>query len=137
MSEFVEALEKLKALKESGVLTEDEFADQKAKILARTQPSAKPANLHDAMDERTGGRPSKVAPFGGVIGCLIYAILMIVLLPLPLLTLAFFNWDPIEVNIWSNLVLETKTGLLMIFFAIAGYLLGLIPALLLSLSRRR
>ncbi|HAU22961.1 MAG TPA: DUF1049 domain-containing protein [Erythrobacter sp.] len=44
-----------------------------------------------------------------------------------LLTFSFFNWDPVEVNLWSNLVLETKVPVLVI----VSFLLGLIPTWLL------
>jgi len=44
-----------------------------------------------------------------------------------LLTFSFFNWDPVEVNLWSNLVLETKVPVLVI----VSFLLGLVPTWLL------
>ena len=34
-----------------------------------------------------------------------------------------FNWDPVEVTLWENLVLETKVPVLVI----VSFLLGLIP----------
>ena len=40
-----------------------------------------------------------------------------------LLAFSFFNWKPVEVQIWSNLVLETKLPALVI----VSFLLGLIP----------
>ena len=46
-----------------------------------------------------------------------------VLILFGLLTFSFFNWDPVEVNLWSSLVLETKIPVLVI----SAFLLGLVP----------
>lgn len=46
-----------------------------------------------------------------------------VLILFGLLTFSFFNWDSVEVNLWSNLVLETKVPVLVI----CAFLLGLVP----------
>ena len=46
-----------------------------------------------------------------------------VLLLFALLAFSFFNWKPVEVQIWSNIVLETKLPALVI----VAFLLGLIP----------
>ena len=46
-----------------------------------------------------------------------------VLLLFALLAFSFFNWKPVEVTIWSNLVLETKLPVLVI----VSFLLGLVP----------
>jgi len=40
-----------------------------------------------------------------------------------ILTFSLFNWDTVEVNLWENLVLETKTPVLVI----VAFLLGLVP----------
>ena len=40
-----------------------------------------------------------------------------------LLTFSFFNWKPVEVQIWDNLVLETKVPALVV----VSFLLGLVP----------
>ncbi len=40
-----------------------------------------------------------------------------------ILTFSFFNWEPVEVNLWENLVLETKVPVLVII----AFLLGIIP----------
>ncbi len=40
-----------------------------------------------------------------------------------MLTFSFFNWDTVEVNLWENLVLETKVPVLVI----VAFLLGLVP----------
>ena len=40
-----------------------------------------------------------------------------------LLGFSFFNWKPVEVQIWDNLILETKVPALVI----VSFLLGLIP----------
>ena len=40
-----------------------------------------------------------------------------------ILTFSFFNWDTVEVNLWENLVLETKIPVLVI----VAFLLGLVP----------
>ena len=40
-----------------------------------------------------------------------------------LLTFSFFNWKPVEVQIWPNLILETKLPALVI----VSFLLGLVP----------
>ncbi|MED5205397.1 MAG: DUF1049 domain-containing protein [Pseudomonadota bacterium] len=46
-----------------------------------------------------------------------------VLLLFSLLAFSFFNWKPVEVQIWSNLVLETKLPALVVL----SFLLGLVP----------
>lgn len=46
-----------------------------------------------------------------------------VLILFGILTFSFFNWDTVEVNLWENLVLETKIPVLVI----AAFLLGLVP----------
>lgn len=46
-----------------------------------------------------------------------------VLLLFTLLSFSFFNWKPVEVQIWSNLVLETKLPALVV----VSFLLGLLP----------
>ncbi len=50
-----------------------------------------------------------------------------VLLLFSLLAFSFFNWKSVEVQIWSNLVLETKLPALVII----SFLLGLLPMWLL------
>jgi uncharacterized integral membrane protein len=40
-----------------------------------------------------------------------------------LLMFSVYNWDPVEVHLWDNLVLETKVPLLVIM----AFLLGLVP----------
>ena len=44
-----------------------------------------------------------------------------------LLVFSFFNWRPVEVTIWENLVLETRVPALVII----SFLLGLLPMWLL------
>lgn len=46
-----------------------------------------------------------------------------VLILFGILTFSFFNWDTVEVNLWENLVLETKVPVLVII----AFLLGLVP----------
>ena len=46
-----------------------------------------------------------------------------VLLLFALLAFSFFNWKPVEVQIWSNTVLETKLPALVVI----SFLLGLLP----------
>ncbi|MEM7703497.1 MAG: LapA family protein [Pseudomonadota bacterium] len=46
-----------------------------------------------------------------------------VLILVGLLAFSFFNWDPVEVTLWENVVLETKVPALVI----VSFLLGLIP----------
>ena len=46
-----------------------------------------------------------------------------VLLFVGLLAFSFFNWKPVEVTIWDNLILETKVPALVI----VSFLLGMIP----------
>ena len=46
-----------------------------------------------------------------------------VLVLFALLAFSFFNWETVEVQIWDNLVLETKIPALVI----VSFLLGLIP----------
>ena len=46
-----------------------------------------------------------------------------VLLLFSLPVFSFFNWKPVEVQIWSNLVLETKLPALVV----VSFLLGLVP----------
>ncbi|TMM50140.1 DUF1049 domain-containing protein [Qipengyuania marisflavi] len=44
-----------------------------------------------------------------------------------LVAFSFFNWKPVEVQIWSDLVLETKLPALVV----VAFLLGLVPMWLL------
>lgn len=53
---------------------------------------------------------------------IVRTIVWVVLLVL-LLGFSFFNWKPVEVQIWDNLVLETKVPALVI----VSFLLGLVP----------
>ncbi|MEO0870816.1 MAG: hypothetical protein AAFY19_02485 [Pseudomonadota bacterium] len=46
-----------------------------------------------------------------------------VLLSVALLAFSVFNWEPVEVTLWENLVLETKVPALVII----SFLLGLVP----------
>lgn len=46
-----------------------------------------------------------------------------VLIFVSLLAFSFFNWDPVEVTLWENLILETKVPALVI----VSFLLGLLP----------
>ena len=46
-----------------------------------------------------------------------------VLIFVALLAFSFFNWDPVEVTLWDNMVLETKVPALVI----VSFLLGLVP----------
>jgi hypothetical protein len=46
-----------------------------------------------------------------------------VLILFGILAFSFFNWDPVEVTLWDNLVLETKVPALVI----VAFLLGLFP----------
>lgn len=46
-----------------------------------------------------------------------------VLVLVALLAFSYFNWRPVEVTIWDNLVVETKVPALVI----VSFLLGLIP----------
>lgn len=71
----LESLERLARLKESGALTDEEFASEKAKILARDDappansqaqsgseprgPSPRPSELDPAAPIATPGRPSR------------------------------------------------------------------------------
>lgn len=50
-----------------------------------------------------------------------------ILLFVGLLAFSFFNWKPVEVTIWDNVVLETKVPALVI----VSFLLGMIPTWLL------
>lgn len=47
-----------------------------------------------------------------------------------LLIFSFYNWRPVEVTIWENLVLETKVPVLIVL----AFLLGFIPLLAYHLS---
>ena len=55
-----------------------------------------------------------------------------VLLALALLVFSFNNWEPVEIKIWENLVLETKKPALVII----SFLLGLLPVWLLHTGVR-
>ncbi|KUO58196.1 MAG: hypothetical protein APF78_09980 [Sphingomonadales bacterium BRH_c3] len=46
-----------------------------------------------------------------------------VLILFGLLLFSIFNWDPVEVRLWNNLVLETKVPVLVI----VAFMLGLLP----------
>jgi len=55
-----------------------------------------------------------------------------VLILAALLIFTAFNWKPVEVQIWTNLVLETKIPALVI----TAFLLGLVPTWLLHRGTR-
>ncbi len=55
-----------------------------------------------------------------------------VLLLFSLLAFSFFNWKPVEVQIWSTLVLATTLPALEIL----SFLLGLVPILLVHRARK-
>ncbi len=46
-----------------------------------------------------------------------------VLIVVGIMLFSAFNWDPVEVTLWENLVLETKVPVLVI----VAFLLGLVP----------
>ncbi|QIQ85841.1 LapA family protein [Erythrobacter sp.] len=46
-----------------------------------------------------------------------------VLILFAILAFSFFNWEPVEVTLWDNLVLETKVPALVI----VAFLLGALP----------
>jgi len=45
-----------------------------------------------------------------------------VLLAFGLLVFSIFNWKPVEVTLWENLVLETKVPVLVVLAFLAGFL---------------
>jgi lipopolysaccharide assembly protein A len=47
-----------------------------------------------------------------------------------LLIFSFYNWRPVEVTIWENLVLETKVPVLMVL----AFLIGFVPMMAYHLS---
>ena len=55
-----------------------------------------------------------------------------VVLLFALLAFSFFNWKPVEVQIWDNLILETKVPALVV----VSFLLGLVPMWLLHRASR-
>ena len=55
-----------------------------------------------------------------------------VLLAVALVLFAINNWQPVEVRVWTTLVIETKLAAL----AIAAFLLGLVPTWLLQRALR-
>lgn len=55
-----------------------------------------------------------------------------VLILAALLIFTAFNWKPVEVQIWTNMVLETKIPVLVI----VAFLLGLVPTWLLHRGTR-
>lgn len=57
-----------------------------------------------------------------IVRTIVWTVLLVILL-----AFSFFNWKPVEVQIWSNLVLETKIPALVI----VSFLLGLVPMWLL------
>jgi hypothetical protein len=56
--------------------------------------------------------------------------LAFILLACGLLIFSFYNWRPVEVTIWENLVLETKVPVVLIL----AFLIGLVPLLAYHLS---
>ncbi|MFN3989001.1 MAG: LapA family protein [Erythrobacter sp.] len=44
-----------------------------------------------------------------------------ILLVCGLLTFSFYNWRPVEVTIWENLVLETKVPVVLVLAFLAGF----------------
>jgi len=53
-----------------------------------------------------------------------------ILLVCGLLIFSFYNWRPVEVTIWENLVLETKVPVLVLL----AFLMGFVPLLAYHLS---
>jgi lipopolysaccharide assembly protein A len=53
-----------------------------------------------------------------------------ILLVCGILIFSFYNWHPVEVTIWENLVLETKVPVLVVL----AFLAGLLPLLAYHLS---
>ena len=53
---------------------------------------------------------------------IVRTVLWVVILVL-LLAFSYFNWRPVEVQIWDNLVLETKVPALVVI----SFLIGLVP----------
>lgn len=53
---------------------------------------------------------------------IVRSIVWVVLL-VTLLAFSFFNWTPVEVRLWTNLVMETKLPALVV----VAFLLGLVP----------
>lgn len=53
-----------------------------------------------------------------------------ILLVCGLLTFSFYNWHPVEVTIWENLVLETKVPVVLVL----AFLTGFVPLLAYHLS---
>lgn len=49
-----------------------------------------------------------------------------------LLAFSFFNWSPVEVHLWSNLVLETKLPVLVV----VSFLFGLLPMWLIHRTQK-
>jgi hypothetical protein len=56
--------------------------------------------------------------------------LLVILTVSALILFAFFNWYPVEVQIWDNLILETKLPVVVIM----SFLLGFLPTWLLYRS---
>lgn len=55
-----------------------------------------------------------------------------ILLVCGILTFSFYNWQPVEITIWENLVLETKVPVLLVL----AFLAGLLPVLAYHLSMK-
>ncbi len=53
-----------------------------------------------------------------------------ILLVCGILTFSFYNWRPVEVTIWENIVLETKVPVLLVL----AFLIGFVPLLAYHLS---
>lgn len=62
---------------------------------------------------------------------IVRTVLWVVILVL-LLAFSYFNWRPVEVQIWDNLVLETKVPALVVI----SFLLGLVPMWLIHRGSR-
>jgi lipopolysaccharide assembly protein A len=55
-----------------------------------------------------------------------------ILLVCGILTFSFYNWQPVEITIWENLVIETKVPVLLVL----AFLAGLLPVLAYHLSMK-
>lgn len=55
-----------------------------------------------------------------------------VLLIIALLGFSYFNWQPVEVRIWENLVLETKIPMLVV----VSFFIGLVPMWMINRAQK-
>jgi hypothetical protein len=134
MGDWIEALERLQALRSEGTLSEEEFASEKARIIS----------LRDSQTQFAADRHAEEGRYAldyneahSNLGCWVAYAISLVLGAIVMLAFAFFNWDYFaEARIWSDLIFEGRVAVVAVFFFIIGFMLGLGPTIILMRAAR-